>query len=380
MAAVANDVCRLGFALAIGAAILSVGLGVAMAARVGTLLFVVHGTDPLLRWMIGLEICFPRKLVSKQAFEKKIEDLKILRTPGELRKPLQDRNNYLVSKAAEIAATLKLEDLIPDLLAAFDRFLVDPVKSDPQCWAKTAIAKALKNLGHRDASVFLRGIAYRQLEPVRNGRADSAGTLRGICTLAVIDCQLDDLEILKHLTDRLADPETPVRLDAALAIGQFGRPEGILPLRLKALLSDEEPEVTGQCFTSLLAMDSQEAISFIRQFLEAKNDETAAEAARALAQSREPEALVILKELYQKKLPAELRHNILISLGASPLREAADFLLSVVRTEPAELAVSALTSLAASRFRAEVRDAAQAAAGSRQEPALLQTFQREFRL
>ncbi len=181
---------------------------------------------------------------------------------SQLRKALKDPNNYLVSKAVAIAADLKRDELIPDLTAAFDRFMIDPVKSDPQCWAKTAIAKELKDLGNRDAHVFLRGIVHIQPEPVWGGQADSAGTLRGTCALALVDCRLDDLEILTHLTDRLADKEMPVRLDAALAIAQFGRPEGVLPLRLKAWVGDVEPEVVGQCFTSLLALDSRTSLRF----------------------------------------------------------------------------------------------------------------------
>ena len=74
--------------------------------------------------------------MSKQAFEKKIEALEALRSaadsaavPVELRKALRDRNNYLVSKAAELVADLKQDDLIPELIAAFDRFMIDPATS-----------------------------------------------------------------------------------------------------------------------------------------------------------------------------------------------------------------------------------------------------------
>jgi HEAT repeat protein len=324
--------------------------------------------------------------VSKQAFEKRIETLEALRSasdraaiPAELRKALWDRNNYLVSKAADLTADLKQEDLIPDLITAFDRFMMDPVKSDPQCWAKNAIAKALKNLGHRDAHVFLRGIAHVQEEPVWGGQADSAGTLRGTCVLALVDCRLDDLEILTHLTDRLADRETPVRLDAALAIAQFARPEGALPLRLKAWVGDHEPEVVGQCFTSLLALDPRASLGFIAQFLGAKKDDVRAEAASALAQSREPEAFQLVVEFYnRKRLPVELRVGVLLALGASPLREAADFLMSVVRSESGELAGSALTALGLSRFKNEMREPARAIVAEKQDPALGKIFEREF--
>jgi hypothetical protein len=118
----------------------------------------------------------------------------------------------------EPAAALSLPELIPDLLAAFDRFLVDPVKSDSQCWAKTAMAKALNDLGHREAEVYSRGLVHVQLEAMWGGHADSAATLRGTCALALADCQLDDLTVLRHLTGGLADPEKTVRVDTAIAI------------------------------------------------------------------------------------------------------------------------------------------------------------------
>jgi hypothetical protein len=168
--------------------------------------------------------------MSKQAFEEeeKVRAVGALRSGshaaeagGALRKALRDRSNNLVSKAAVVAG-LRLEELIPVSGAAFDRFLNDPVKSDPQCWAKTAIAKALRDLEHRDPGVFLRGISHVQLEPVWGGRADSAAAPRGTCALALVACAPPDTEILKHLTQRLAGREKPVRMDAAVAIAQLG--------------------------------------------------------------------------------------------------------------------------------------------------------------
>ena len=323
--------------------------------------------------------------MSKQAFEKKLAELEALRTASAaaasaaLRKALKDRSNYLVSKAAAIAGDLRLDELIPDLAAAFDRFFADPVKSDPQCWAKTAIAKALKDLGHRDAGLFLRGMGHVQLEPSWGGATDSAATLRGTCTLALVDCPLDDLEILAHFADRLADPETPVRMDAALAIAQLARPEGTLLLRLKILMGDPEPQVVGQCFECLLSLDAKGSLSFISRFLESQDQDVCAEAAGALAASRETEALEILKMFWRKRVPAEIRKAVLISLGASPLREAAEFLLSVLAEEAGELAAQAVASLATSRFHAEVRERTQAAVAAKKDPALERLFENKYR-
>jgi HEAT repeat protein len=324
--------------------------------------------------------------MGKQAFDKKIEALETLRsapasaaTADQLRKALHDRNNYLASKAAAIVAELGLSDLIPELIAAFERFLIDPAKTDPQCWGKNAIAKALKDLGHRHPAIYLRGLVHFQPEAVWGGSSDSAATLRGACALALVDCPMDDFAILTHLTDRLADPAKPVRIDTAVAIAQLGRPEGALLLRLKALVGDREPEVTGQCFVSLLNLDPRESVGFVGGFLKVPDDEVRSEAAGALAQARQPEAIELLKQFWEGPLSPELRRALLFSLGASPLAEAADFLVSVLENASSEMAASALAALAPSRFRTGMRERIAAVVESRGDPSLSQVFEREFR-
>ena len=89
----------------------------------------------------------------KKNFEAQLEALDALRQqPDEacvapLRTALQHRNNYIVSKAAEMVALRHMDELMPELLTAFDRFFEDAVKSDPQCWAKNALSRALSKLG-----------------------------------------------------------------------------------------------------------------------------------------------------------------------------------------------------------------------------------------
>jgi len=300
--------------------------------------------------------------MSKRTFDRKIEELEALRSAADLAstreqlgKALRDRNNYLVAKGASIAAELNLEDLIPDLLAAYERFFVDPAKTDPQCLAKNGLAKALKALGHRDAQAYLRGIVHVQLEPAWGGRADTAADLRGTCALALTDCRLDDIEILTYLADGLADPETVVRINSASAIQQLNRPEGAVPLRLKLLIGDSEPDVVGQCFASLLSLAPPGTVAFIRRFLQSADASIQLEAASALAQSRDPDAIDAIKEFWEQPLLSlELRRLVLINLGASPVAAAAEFLLAVIAGESAELAATAIAALATSRFQAEV--------------------------
>jgi HEAT repeat protein len=68
----------------------------------------------------------------KEAFDRKLAELTALRenpdspeTLAQLRKALKDRSNYIVAKVAALVGDLGAAALIPDLLAAFDRFLKD---------------------------------------------------------------------------------------------------------------------------------------------------------------------------------------------------------------------------------------------------------------
>ena len=241
----------------------------------------------------------------RQAFDRKVEALESIRSAphadaqrDQLSTALRERNNFLVARAATIAADLRFDELIPDLLAAYDRFFVDPAKSDPQCLAKHALAQALHSLGHHGADAYVRGIGHVQLEPAWGGRADTAASLRGACARALTDCFLDDLEILRYLTDGLADPETTVRIDAAIAIDQLNRPEGALLLRLK-LLTGDESAVMGQCCTSLLSLAPDDAVAFVSRFLHHAEVDVQVEAGSALAQCRDPQAIGVLREFWQ---------------------------------------------------------------------------------
>ena len=91
---------------------------------------------------------------------------------------LADKHYRVVSRAATLAGERSLADLTPHLLTANARFLEDPVKRDPNCIAKGAIARALVNFGCEDVDFYLAGIRYTQPEPVWGGSADSAIDVR----------------------------------------------------------------------------------------------------------------------------------------------------------------------------------------------------------
>jgi HEAT repeat protein len=326
--------------------------------------------------------------VSHSAFKQKLAALDALRSASEsdsravrdqLHKALRDRNNYVVARAASVCAELHLDELISDMLSAYERFFVDAVKSDPQCLAKNAIVAALRDLAYHVGDPYVRGIGHVQFEPTWGGRADTAASLRGTCALALSECPLDDLEILTYLADALADSERTVRVDAARAIEQLNRSEGALLLRLKLLIGDADPTVMGQCFESMLGVAPESGVSFVSRFLKSPQPDVQLEAASALAQCRDPQAVTLLREFWQDPLlPTDLRQALLINLGASPLREAADLLLEVVSQDPIPLASTALKALAASRYRAEIRSNLEARLFERDSGVLQTLFAQTF--
>ena len=62
---------------------------------------------------------------------------------AELHKVLNGKSSHAVAKAAQIAGESEISVLVPDLVAAFERFMLNPVKADPNCRAKAAIAAKL---------------------------------------------------------------------------------------------------------------------------------------------------------------------------------------------------------------------------------------------
>ena len=143
---------------------------------------------------------FDRELAMIEAMSGQQLDAKAVEI---IRKALGHANNYIVSKAARLVSDNKLVKLLPEVLAAYDRFFHDPSKSDPQCWAKNQLIQALVALECRDAQVYLRGLNHIQEEPVWGGQSDTAAALRGACTQALVDCsEIKNDELLVILLAR----------------------------------------------------------------------------------------------------------------------------------------------------------------------------------
>jgi HEAT repeat protein len=290
----------------------------------------------------------------KRKFEEQLAALDALRQlPPEacvepLRKALTHRNNFVVAKAADLVRQFQLTQLIPDILIAFDRFFEDPVKTDPQCWAKNAISRALAAFEHQDAEVFLRGMRHHQHEPVWGGSSDTAGTLRATCALALVQCRsLTDADLLSHLVELLGDKDKAVRTEAVRAIEQVGSPSAALLLRLRAILgsgsASEEPEVLGACYSGILRLEGASAIPWVSRFL-ASSDDSAAEAALAIAGTHSPQGFEILRERFAHEADPWFCSVLLSAIALTRQDAALEFMFDLIRKESlqAEGAIEAI--------------------------------------
>ena len=275
----------------------------------------------------------------KRNFDAELATLEGLRNVSpeaavpELAKALNLSNNFLVSKAAAVTLHHGLTGLTPNLAAAFPRFLENPVKADPQCWAKNALAKALAAFEYQEPELFLTGMRHIQLEPVWGGSADTAGTLRGTCALALVQCrELDSHRLLIHLAPLFADKELPVRVDAVRAVVQVGSDSATLLLRLRAELASDEPEFLGSCYSGVLALEGPTAIPWVAKFL-APEDDASAEAAMAIAQTHTLEAFQVLCTTFAKARDPWFRTGVLSAIALTRQQEATDWLLGLIEKE-----------------------------------------------
>lgn len=290
-----------------------------------------------------------------------------------LRKTLGHRNNFLVGKAARLVAEAGLADLLPDLLAAYDRFFNDPVKTDPQCWAKNALAKALVTLEHRERTPYLRGLRHHQLEPVWGGSSDTAGTLRATCAHALVDCPgISDADLLTLLLDPLTDTDKAVRMEAARGIGRVGGVSAALVLRLRAMLGpalrdQDDPEVLGAVYSALLGVEGAPAIPLVARAMK-EGDGLAAEAAFALADTRTLEALSALEDRLSAGADTWFASVLLSAMALTRLPEAFDRLIDIIRQDGREAtaAIEAIGRIAPNEeLRARVWQAVEGTGGRR---------------
>jgi len=307
-------------------------------------------------------------------FEDRLEQLRQLREgePGAdidatLRKALNDRSNLIVAEAAKTVTHLHRAALVEDLLSAFERLFDNPVKTDPKCWGKTAIVKALTSLDYGESRPFLRGSRHVQMEPVWGGQEDAAIHLRANAVLALVACtDLTRPEILRHLVDALADDSDTVRVEAVRALEQMNGEESCLVLRVKAHAGDRRSVVLGQVFDSILQLEGDRAVSFVAGFIKSSNDEVRDEAALSLGGSRLATAVGVLIEVWDKSPRSEFGSVLLRAISSSRDETALAFLLNLVKEGSSRDSASALDALHLHSDSPEIRDRVERAKQARE--------------
>ncbi len=192
---------------------------------------------------------------------------------GDLAPFLRHKSNHVVAAAAATAERLEVSGLAPDLVEAFERLMRDPAKLDPGCKALIAIVQALVQMDDPAAKVYFAGIRHVQMEGSFGPPVDVASPLRGLSARGL--ARMGHPDALLECVTLLVDREVPARAGAIRAIADAGRPDGVLLLRLKALLGDKENEVTSECFGALLSLDPARSVEFVAGFLQSPATESA---------------------------------------------------------------------------------------------------------
>jgi HEAT repeat protein len=294
----------------------------------------------------------------------------------DLRKRLGDRSNLIVAAASAIVGENALIELAAELEAAFDRFLLDPVKDDKLCRAKIAVIQALDRMEYTRPDVFLKAARHVQFEPVWGGSEDTAPPLRAAALIAL--ARVEGSGSLPMLVDAMADPARDVRIAAAVALGAVGTESAGLVLRLKARLGDKDLDVFSECLGGLLAVDPKENLAIVSGFLDPGHAATCEAAAMALGKSRLPEALDPLMKCLEKVHSPELRQHVLLAIAILRRPTAIDYLVEYVASEPEPNAIAALSALRIYKDDPKLRERIAGVVRERALPLLRAAFDREF--
>lgn len=289
---------------------------------------------------------------------------------------VQKRSGLLVAKAAELVAELGVDGLAEQMEGAFPRLLVDPLKRDKGCLAKTALAKALVELERPASEIFLAGVHYVQLEPVWGGSTDAASALRGWCAHGLV--RMRHGEAMLEIAPLLVDPERPARIAAAEALGDSGQLAAEALLRLKIHSGDEEPEVVGECFTSLLRLEPERSLPFVGRFLADGDPAVAEGAALALGESRREEAIDLLQDRLEVTVDADVRRALYLALALTRRERAIDLLVKEVESGPSGRAAQALRALALHRFDDGLRERLRELVVARRDRVLEKVWEEEL--
>ncbi len=245
-----------------------------------------------------------------------------------VRDSLAQRRNHVVARAARAVREADLRMLAPDLIAAFARFLDDPIRRDPGCVAKTQIVHALLAFDYPAPDVYLRGAVHVQREPAFGPPADTAAELRATSAIALV--VTEHPAALGMCVNLLVDPEPVARAGGLRGLTASGRPDIALLMRLFVLRGDDDPGVLAEAFAALLALSLDDPVPFVAERLAATDRDIARAAAMALGEARRPDAVGALRTHLPSEQRPDVRHAIILALATSRDESALTMLLELI--------------------------------------------------
>jgi HEAT repeat protein len=290
---------------------------------------------------------------------------------------LRHKSNHVVAAAAATAERLEVVGLAPDLVAAFERLFGNAAKLDSGCKALIAIAQALIQMDDPSAKVYFAGLRHVQMEGSFGPPVDVAAPLRGLCARGL--ARMGHPDALLECVTLLADSEIPARAGAIRAIADAGRSEGVLLLRLKALMGDKEPEIVAECFGALLSLDPAGSVAFVGKFLDSRAEGLSEQAALALGESKLPAAFPVLREAWERGGASERRRTLLVAIAMLRSDDALEFLLDRLGAESGPVAADALAGLGFYSRDEAIMSRVEQIIRERGDGALEAVFAREFR-
>jgi HEAT repeat protein len=292
---------------------------------------------------------------------------------AELQSFLADPSNLVSAEVAAIIGDAHLVDLIPDLVAAFERFMNDPEETDKLCRAKIAVIETLNNLDYAEPAIFLRGIQHVQIEPAWPKSYDAAAPLRASSAFGLV--RMSYRPVVPLLVELLVDKEKVARVAAVQALEATASVVAVPLLRFKALTGDEEPEVTCECFTALLKLEP-ESVPFVARFLHDGDEAIQEGAALALGETRRPGAFEVLREFSETLRRGTLQDAVLLAISMLRTPAAVDYLVELIARK--DSAFAALAALAIHRHTEKIRERVAAAVARTNDTALQARFYEKF--
>lgn len=289
---------------------------------------------------------------------------------------LRHKSNHVIAAAADTAGRMELASFCPELVEAFLELMKKPAIRDQGCKALIAIAKALAAMDQQAPQVYFAGIRHVQKEGSFGPPVDVAAPLRGVCAQGLV--RINHPDALLECVTLLADPEIEARAGAVRALGESGQSEGMLLLRLKALLGDDG-EIMSECFAALLRLAPAPSLEFVSGFLKSSSEEVADFAALALGESQLPAAFGKLRQLWEQTARPSLRRTLLLALAMLRHDEALEFLMTRLGEDTERVAADALAALVLYARDDSVRSRIDKILLKRNSSALRAMFEKEFK-